>query len=265
MILFPQAKINLGLNVLSKRDDGYHEIETCMLAIPLNDVLEILPSDEFSFTSSGLEITGEIEQNLCVRAYELLREKHKIPPVYIHLRKNIPMGAGLGGGSADASYILIGLNQLFGLELSFTLLEEYAAMLGSDCPFFIKGGAQIAKGRGELLTPVDVSLRGKFLKLVNPDIHISTSEAYGNVVFGEAEPLAESLQCPIENWQKVLSNSFETCVFQRHPELESIKQDMLKEGALFSAMSGSGSTIFGIYDVRPEKSSIFASEWILDL
>jgi 4-diphosphocytidyl-2-C-methyl-D-erythritol kinase len=265
MILFPQAKINLGLNVLSKRSDGYHDIETCMFAVPLYDVLEILPSDKFSFVSSGLDIKGEVEDNLCVKAYALLREKHNIGPVYMHLRKNIPMGAGLGGGSSDASNVLVGLSQLFDLNLSVPLLEEYAAVLGSDCPFFIKGGAQIAKGRGEVLAPLDLSLKGKFVKLVNPGIHISTSEAYKNVLFGERCSLLESLQTPIGKWQKELINSFEDYVFEMYPEVASIKQNMLSEGALFSAMSGSGSTIFAIYDVEPEKTFEFLSEWVLKL
>ena len=255
MILFPPAKINLGLNVLSKRSDGFHEIETCMVEVSLRDVLEITHSDHFVFKGSGLEIDGNEEDNLCVRAFRLLENEHNLTPVYIHLKKIIPMGAGLGGGSADATFVLLGLNELFDLKLSDEQLEEYAAQLGSDCPFFVKGKTQLAKGRGEVLSSLPVDFSGKHLKLVHPGIHIGTAEAYSNIVFGEEESIMETLKRPIEEWKGTLNNSFEAHAFASHPILVEIKASLYNEGALYAAMSGSGSTLFAIFDKKPEGDS----------
>ena len=185
MILFPPAKINLGLNVLFKREDGYHELETVMLKTPLTDVLEIVPSDEFQFTQTGLTIPGDNLDNLCVQAFQLIQKEYKIPNVHIYLRKIIPMGAGLGGGSADASYVLSGLNTLFNLNISNSKLEELAATLGSDCPFFINPTPQIAKGRGEILSPIEINLKGYYIKLLNVGIHVGTKEAYAGIQFSD--------------------------------------------------------------------------------
>lgn len=252
MILFPPAKINLGLNVKHKRDDGYHEIETCMVPISLTDVLEILPSDQFLFTQTGITVAGEQEENLCVRAFRLLQSEFDLPNVYIHLRKNIPMGAGLGGGSADATYVLLGLNDLFSLGLSHAQLEQFAARLGSDCPFFVKNEAQIAKGRGELLEPCGIDLSGYYLYLINPGIHVGTAEAYAGITFSsENVPLAQRVTVPIEEWKTVLKNDFETQIFVRHPEIAQIKEALYEEGAIYAAMSGSGSSVFGIFKERP--------------
>lgn len=265
MILFPPAKVNLGLNVLSKRSDGYHMIETCMLQAPLCDVLEIQRSDTFHFKLTGIEIKGNHEDNLCVRAFRLLENEHNLTPVYIHLRKIIPMGAGLGGGSSDATYVLLGLNELFELNLSDEKLESYAAQLGSDCAFFVKGGSQLGSGRGEVLLPISIDLSGKFLKLINPEIHIGTSEAYSNVNFVESYSIADALKKPIAKWKDQLQNSFEGFAFKTHPVLSDIKNAMYKEGAVFASMSGSGSTLFGIYDEEPELTGDYESEWVFRL
>ena len=265
MILFPPAKINLGLNVKSKRSDGYHEIETCMVEVPFHDVLEILPSTKFKFISSGMEIKGNVDDNLCVKAYRLLESEHNLPPVYIHLRKNIPMGAGLGGGSSDATYVLKGLNELFDLELDKKELERYASVLGSDCAFFVKGGSQIAIGRGEVLSDSDVDLKGKYLKLINPEIHIGTAEAYSNVVLDKGSSVHSVLQEPIENWQSRLNNSFESYAFSEHPEIKSLKDELIEDGAIYVAMSGSGSSVFGIYESEPKHSANYTLEWIVKL
>ncbi len=264
MILFPPAKVNLGLNVLSKRSDGFHEIETCMLEVPLCDVLEIQRSEEFSFKSSGLTIDAKTENNLCVKAFRLLEIEHNLTPVYIHLRKNIPMGAGLGGGSSDATYVLLGLNELFDLKLSNEQLENYASQLGSDCPFFVHGKVQLARGRGEKLEPLNLDLSGKYLKLINPEIHIGTAEAYSNVKIGEGNSIEESLRSPIQCWKMTLNNSFESHAFEVYPELAKIKDDLYKEGAVYAAMSGSGSTVFGIYEEKPELSG-YGLEWVVGL
>ena len=252
MILFPPAKINLGLNVPFKREDGYHEIETCMYPIPFLDVLEILPAETFSFRQTGLVIPGNDADNLCVKAYNLMNAHYSIPPVYIHLRKEIPMGAGMGGGSADAAYVLKGLNEIFELEIAQEELELLAGELGSDCPFFIKNEAQIAKGRGEILSPCAVTLHGYFLKIINPGIHIGTKEAYAGIQFGTlTKSIKEIVEGPISDWKSLLKNDFETNCFKSHPSLEELKTALYKEGAIYAAMSGSGSTMFGIFKHEP--------------
>lgn len=255
MILFPPAKINLGLNVLFKREDGYHELETVMVKTPLTDVLEIVPSDEFQFTQTGLTIPGDNQDNLCVQAFQLIQKEYKIPNVHIYLRKIIPMGAGLGGGSADASYVLNGLNTLFNLNISNSKLEELAATLGSDCPFFINPTPQIAKGRGEILSPIEINLKGYYIKLLNVGIHVGTKEAYAGIEFSKNDrDLVGSLHKPISNWKEDVKNDFETTIFKLHPTLSGVKKEFYLEGAEYAAMSGSGSTIFGVFKNKPASS-----------
>jgi 4-diphosphocytidyl-2-C-methyl-D-erythritol kinase len=255
MILFPPAKINLGLRVLHKRSDGYHEIDSCMIAIPMYDVLELLPAEEFSFKQTGLTIDGDPEANLCVKAYRLMEKHFNVPPTMIHLRKEIPMGAGLGGGSADAAYVLRGLSELYSFECSDEFLCELAAQLGSDCPFFIIDQAQVAGGRGEVLKGIDLTLKGYFLKVVNPGIHVGTREAYAGIQFPrQPEKVEDVLALPIEEWKDSLINDFESSIFALHPELAEIKARLYAEGAVYAAMSGSGSTLFGIYRSCPKKS-----------
>lgn len=277
MILFPQAKINLGLNVLRKRADSYHEIETVMMPIPLTDVLEILPAKDFAFHQSGLEIEGTTSDNLVVRAYEVLKDAYKLPPVYIHLLKNIPMGAGLGGGSADATYTLIGLNKLFELGLSDDELRNYAAKLGSDCPFFVDDQPQLARGRGEILSPIHVDLKGFYIKLIHPELHIGTKEAYANVVPSTTltstssaqrsqqhqSSIEEIIRQPITNWKNELKNAFETSAFQLHPEIKQIKESLYAEGAIYASMTGSGSAVYGIFKEEPKGSNSCYFERIL--
>lgn len=248
MILFPPAKINLGLQILRKRDDGYHEIATCMVPFPLFDIIEILPAADFSFRSSGLVVDGDVDSNLCVKAFQLLKNRHQISNVYMHLRKQIPMGAGLGGGSSDAAYVLKGLNGLFALNLSLEQLESYAAELGSDCPFFIRNEAQIARGRGEVLSPINLTLKGKFLLVLNPQIHVGTKEAYAGVVPNENQVnLLELLALPLNEWQSKVINDFEEGIFQNHPLIGQLKEELIALGAEYAAMSGSGSSVFGIF------------------
>jgi 4-diphosphocytidyl-2-C-methyl-D-erythritol kinase len=263
MIFFPPAKINIGLKVLHKRSDGYHQLDTCMVPVPLHDVLEILPSKEFSFRQTGLTFDGANIDNLCIRAYKLLASAFDLPPVYMHLRKVIPMGAGLGGGSSDAAWVVKGLNILFELNLSTKQMEEYAVHLGSDCPFFIADLPQMAGGRGEQLSPTQVDLSGYFLKLVNPGLHIGTAEAYDGVEFSPDTPaLLELLQLPLDEWQGVIHNDFEKSVFQRFPEISDIKEQLYAEGAIFSLMSGSGSTVYGVYKEEPKRTFTGKSSWM---
>ena len=255
MILFPPAKINLGLNVLFKRDDAFHEIESCMLAIPFCDVLEIVPAKIFEFQQSGITIAGDSEDNLCVKAYRLMEKKYAIPPVSIYLRKIIPMGAGLGGGSADASYVVKGLVALFDLGISEDEQRELVAQLGSDCPFFISSQPQLATGRGEILQPIAVNLKNYYLKLINPGIHIGTKEAYDGIQFSDDfTSIATILAEPIDNWESHLKNDFERTAFINHPTLATIKATLYEEGALYAAMSGSGSTLFGIFEQEPTRT-----------
>ena len=259
MILFPPAKINLGLHILYKRKDGFHELETAMIPIPFTDILEILPAETFEFKQTGLPIPGMTENNLCVKAYLLMKERFKIPPVYIHLRKIIPMGGGLGGGSADAAYILTGINSLFNLNLSISTLEDLASQLGSDCPFFIQNTAQLAKGRGEILSKIPIHVEGYYLKLVNIGIHVGTKEAYDGAVFSSSpKSIREIINLPISQWKNELTNDFEKTVFSIHPELAKLKQALYDDGAIYAAMSGSGSTLFGIY--KNEPSSMFSKQ-----
>lgn len=254
MIIFPQAKINLGLHVLKKREDSYHEVETCMYSIPLFDILEILPADDFSFLQTGLAVDGDVESNLCVKAFRLIQNEFGIPNIYMHLRKQIPMGAGLGGGSSDAAHVINGLNQLFSLSITQSKKEELAAQLGSDCPFFIEGSPKLATGRGEKLEEIAVDLKGKYLQLIYPDIHVGTAEAYAGVNFYHGtNSVSDIIALPITEWQIQLENSFEKSIFLKHPIMLEIQKKLISNGACYAAMSGSGSTLFGIFENEPEK------------
>jgi 4-diphosphocytidyl-2-C-methyl-D-erythritol kinase len=249
MISFPNAKINLGLTILSRREDGYHEIESCFYPIDLNDSLEIIESTSFSFHSYGLQIPGNNNSNLCVKAYEILRQDFQIPPVAIHLLKKIPMGAGLGGGSADGAFTLTMLNELFDLNLTDTTLEEYALQLGSDCPFFMKNKPAIARGRGEQLQLVELDLTKYRIEIQNPGIHISTQEAYGGIKPQlQKQSISEIISQPIYCWKDKLFNDFERYVFQKYPQVSELKKTLYEQGAIYASMTGSGSTVFGIFE-----------------
>lgn len=255
MISFPNCKINLGLRILNKRDDGYHAIESILFPIPFNDILEIVKSDksnETIFTTSGLKIPGNKDENLCLKAYNLLKTEYELPPVHIHLHKIIPMGGGLGGGSANASFTLILLNDLFKLNLSKDKLSFFASQLGSDCPFFIFETPQYATGRGEILEPVDIDLQGYYLVLLNKGIHVGTQEAYRTVnPKNQYVSLKNIISLPIEKWEKFLINDFEESIFLNYPSLSSIKKYLYEQGAEYAAMTGSGSTMFGIFKKDP--------------
>jgi len=252
MILFPPAKVNLGLNILFKREDGYHEIESCMIPTPFTDILEITEADEFEFLQTGLAIPGNLETNLCVKAYQLIKQKFAIPNVRIHLRKQIPMGAGLGGGSADSAYVLKGLSDLFKLNVSISELENLSAQLGSDCAFFIQNKPQIARGRGEILSEINIDLKGKYLILLNPRIHIGTKEAYDGVQPRAAsKSIEEILLGSVDTWQSELLNQFEQSIFPKYPLIKELKDSLIQLGAVYASMSGSGSSVFGIYNEKP--------------
>jgi 4-diphosphocytidyl-2-C-methyl-D-erythritol kinase len=248
MVSFPSCKINLGLNVLRKRYDGYHDIDTCFFSVPYTDILEVIPSNEFSLTLSGRTIPGKEEENICVKAYRLMEEKFSLSPVNIHLHKNVPAGAGLGGGSADGAYTLRMLNEVFDLGLSKSDLAHYASALGSDCSFFVYDSPMLGKGRGELLTPVSLSLKGFYLILVNPGIHVSTAEAYSGIIpAAPAISISDIISRPVTEWRGELKNDFEESVFKKYPDIKNIKNEFYASGAVYASMSGSGSSVYGIF------------------
>lgn len=251
--MFPPCKINLGLYVGEKRADGYHELESIMYQLPLTDILEVIPAGEFSFRSSGLEIPGEEKHNLCVKAYELMKREYSIPPVAIHLHKQIPMGAGLGGGSADGTYTILLINRIFDLELTEERMRTLALELGSDCPLFVSKDVQLARGRGEVLNPLELSLDGYWVQLINTGIHISTGEAFGALsTRREAPDWKEVVNSPFSSWKKELENAFEVGAFQKHPVLAQVKKDLYASGASYVSMTGTGSTIYAIFEKEPE-------------
>lgn len=258
MVSFAPCKVNLGLHVVAKRTDGYHDIETCFFPVPWTDVLEIIPSKEFQFSTTGISIPGKEEDNLCIKAYRLLQDAYALPPVKIHLHKIIPMGAGLGGGSADGAYALRLLNSIFELKLPTEQLREYAARLGSDCAFFVGDQPMIGTGRGEILTPVSINLSGYFLVLVKPNVHVSTKDAYAGLSPKKpSRSIKEILERPIADWQRMLVNDFEPTVFQKFPEIEQIKKRLIELGALYASMSGSGATVFALF----EKPTLLRSQF----
>ncbi len=252
MILFPPCKINLGLAVKNKREDGYHNLETVMFQLPWCDILEVVKSEKFSFKSTGLLIAGDENNNLCIKTFNLIKQHYNISNVTINLHKIIPMGAGLGGGSADGTYTLIALNELFNLKLDANKLREYALTLGSDCPLFVENFTQFAEGRGEILTPIDLNLNGYYIHLINIGIHVSTKEAFENIKFNNDQiNISELIQTPVNQWKLLLKNDFEETVFKLYPKLLNLKNNMYQNNALYASMTGSGSTIFGIYSNKP--------------
>jgi 4-diphosphocytidyl-2-C-methyl-D-erythritol kinase len=255
MIVFPNCKINLGLHILWRRQDGFHEIKSLLYPLSLSDCLEIIPSSggRTEFSSSGIRIPGNGEKNLCQKAWDIVSADYNIPAVKIHLHKNTPIGAGLGGGSADAAYTLKLLNDLFSLSISKQQLLSMASDLGSDCAFFINNTPAIATGRGEILSVNPLSLKDYYLVLVVPPIHISTKEAYQNITPGlPAKDLDEILCLPIKKWRDRLVNDFEKGIFSKYPLLPSIKDLLYDKGALYASMSGSGSTVFGLFSNKPD-------------
>ena len=262
MIAFPNAKINLGLNIVAKRPDGYHNIETVFYPIPLSDALEIVPAKEQkrNFIQTGIAIDGNPEGNLVIKAYNLLKENFYIPEIDIYLHKKIPFGAGLGGGSADAACMLKLLNDFAQLNLTINDLEEYAVRLGADCPFFIQNKPVFAEGIGNRFTPVDISLKGYYLLLIKPDIHVSTQEAYANVKpQTPKKSIREIIQMPVAAWKEYLMNDFEISVLKKHPEIEIIKNKLYEQGAIYASMSGSGSSVFGIFEKSVENWTDYQS------
>jgi 4-diphosphocytidyl-2-C-methyl-D-erythritol kinase len=253
MLLFPNCKINLGLNILSKREDGFHDIATVFYPVPVTDAIEIIStsanSPSINFTSSGIAIDGKAEDNICIKAYHLLQKDFPdLPAITMHLHKSIPLGAGLGGGSADGAVTLQLLNKKFNLHISNESLIKYALQLGSDCPFFIINKPCFATGRGEILKDILLDLSAYQIMVINPGIHINTGWAFSQIKPAFPTRSIESIiREPITNWRSDLVNDFENPVFEKYPAVKVIKEILYQNGAVYAAMSGSGSSVFGIF------------------
>lgn len=252
MVVFPNAKINLGLNVVERRADGYHNLETVFFPVALSDVLEVLPGTNTQLEISGIRVDGRLESNLVYRAWELLNKDFRIPPVKIFLHKVIPMGAGLGGGSSDGAFMLKLLNRMFELKLDSVRLKGYAVRLGADCPFFVDNMPAFATGIGDTLTPVGMDLSSYRLVIVKPPVAVNTGMAYKSIVpLIPAKSVTEIVSQPVETWRGELSNDFEKPVFEMFPEIMDVRDKLYEKGAVYAAMSGSGSAVFGLFGELP--------------
>jgi 4-diphosphocytidyl-2-C-methyl-D-erythritol kinase len=253
LILFPNCKINLGLHILKKREDGFHDLETIFYPIPLLDGLEIIqhpaPVTSIEFSSSGLIVEGDPSDNICVKAYLLLKKDFpQLPAVKMHLHKTIPMGAGLGGGSADGAFALVLLNRKFNLGLDEQSLLGYALQLGSDCPFFIRNTPCFATGRGENMESISLDLSSYTFVVVNPNIHVNTGWAFSQLIPSAERPsLVEIIRQPVETWKGILKNDFEEPITRHHPEISACKDQLYRRGAIYASMTGSGATVYGIF------------------
>lgn len=249
MICFPNAKINLGLQIIGKRNDGYHEIASCLYPIALTDALEFHEAMSFEFKQSGTALDNSPQDNIIVKTYEFLKRKQpQIPPLYIHLLKKIPFGAGLGGGSADAAFFMREVLAYFNIDIPMAVQEEWIAEIGSDCAFFIQNRPALATGRGEILTPVEIDLSSFNIQLIAPNIHISTARAYAGLEIRKHQySLKDVLNTDVAEWKNVLSNDFEHHIFQQEPKLAEIKDQLYAGGALYASLSGSGSSMYGIF------------------
>ncbi|MCQ2076221.1 MAG: 4-(cytidine 5'-diphospho)-2-C-methyl-D-erythritol kinase [Bacteroidaceae bacterium] len=264
MIVYPNAKINIGLNVTERRPDGYHNLETIFYPIELLDVIEITDSQQFSIKVTGTVLDNTPEDNLVTKAYRLLEREYDLPPVCIHLHKHIPTGAGLGGGSSDAAFTLKALNTKYQLGLDIVSLEKYASQLGADCAFFINNQPVLATGIGNIFSPISLSLKGKTIILIKPDVFVSTADAYRHVIPKMPEvSLAELVKKPLKDWKDCVENDFERSVFLKYPEIAAIKDLLYDIGAEYASMSGSGSAVYGIFDSPIENiDEIFAGYFV---
>jgi 4-diphosphocytidyl-2-C-methyl-D-erythritol kinase len=263
MIVFPCAKINIGLNIISRRLDGYHNIETVFYPVKIYDALEAMPSNDLNFESSGLGIPGRMEDNLCVKAYHLIGQDYDLPPVNIHLHKHVPIGAGLGGGSANAAFFIRLLDQQFNLGLTTDQQLDYARQLGADCAFFIESKPVFAFDKGDQFELVNLDLSSYSVALVMPPAHVSTSEAYRGVKPAPVQrSLKELVVLPIEQWKNHIKNDFEESVFKNHAVIRGVKAALYEAGASYASMSGSGASVFGIFKQKPDLSHLQTSNQV---
>lgn len=264
MLDFPNAKINLGLFITSKRPDGFHDLVSCFYPVKWCDALEILPAPENKFDVTGLPVPGDPGSNLCLKAYQLLQKDHKLPPVHMHLHKIIPMGAGLGGGSADAAFALKLLNKIFELKLNTGELQDYARQLGSDCAFFIENKPVLAVGKGDVFESVELDLSGFSCVVVYPGLHITTAEAYSKV--SPQKPsvdIKEILKDDVGAWKASLYNDFERSLFPNYPELSALKDNLYEAGAAYASMTGSGSAVYGLFKGEVPANLVFPGHYLV--
>ncbi len=269
MVLFPNCKINLGLNIIRKREDGYHDLETALYPLPLKDAVEVIKPSSLNNQSSvqlscsGLNVEGKNEENLCIKAWDLLKKHYPhLPSVQMHLHKMIPLGAGLGGGSSDGAFILKLVNQKFQLNLTQEQLINYALQLGSDCPFFIINKPCLATGRGEILNLINLDLSNYVFAIINPGIHINTQWAYSKIKpVQPSTSLRDIIQQPVSSWKNKLMNQFEFAIAAEYPVIQDVKNELYKKGASYASMTGSGSTVYGIFERFPPPFN-FDSSWI---
>jgi 4-diphosphocytidyl-2-C-methyl-D-erythritol kinase len=257
MVSFPNAKINLGLNIVEKRSDGFHNLETVFVPVEIQDALEIVVDEhqqsDFEFTSTGLKIDGDISCNLCIRAYKLLKKNHALPPIKMHLHKAIPMGAGLGGGSSDGAFALKLMNDKFSLNISNQHLLDYALQLGSDCPFYILNKTCFATSRGEILNEIKLDLSAYHILIINPCVHIATAWAFSQIhPYLPTKSIQKIIQQPVSTWENELVNDFELSVQQKHPIIKNIKDTLYHFGAVYASLTGTGSTLFGIFSKQTD-------------
>lgn len=265
MIAFPNCKINFGLHITAQRNDGYHDLETVFYPLQLKDAVEIIQSEKTELSISGLAIHGDAGENLCLKAYHLLKKDFpELPPVKIHLYKTIPLGAGLGGGSADGAFMLKLVNDKFNLQLFDATLINYAKQLGSDCPFFILNKPCYATGRGEILEEINLNLKEYKIVLIYPDIQINTGWAFSNIKPGApTKSIKEIIEQPVLTWKEELKNDFEVPVFSKYPEIKNIKDCLYNAGAVYSSMSGSGSAVFGIFNSEKKIPLLFPENYFV--
>lgn len=268
MVTFPNCKINLGLNIVKKREDGFHDIETVFFPLPFYDVLEIITSEnKTEFTNTGIS-GGEINNNLCLKAYQLLKKDFQdLPEIKMQLHKTIPAGAGLGGGSADAAFTLSLLNKKYNLNIPLQQLLVYALQLGSDCPFFLINKPVVASGRGEILEEINCSLSEYKILIINPGIHISTRELFQQISPSiPKKNIRQIIKQPVDTWKNDLVNDFQETVFKNHPEIKNIKEELYQYNAVYASMSGTGSTVFGIFNsnekIKFNPAKGYLSKWI---
>jgi 4-diphosphocytidyl-2-C-methyl-D-erythritol kinase len=269
MIIFPNAKINLGLRIVEKRPDGFHDLESVFYPAGLCDALEVVESEKegkggISLTVSGLTVPGSVNENICVKAYELLRKDHFIPSIKVHLHKVIPTGAGLGGGSSDAVAFIKLLDKKFELNLSWGEMHHYAKQLGSDCSFFVGNQPSFAIGKGDDVEKINLDLSGYFLVIIHPGVHVSTAEAFAGIVPAKPDRILKEdiLKVPVKEWKNVLKNDFEVTIFKKYPAVAEIKEKLYAQGAIYASMSGSGSAVFGLFENEVDLKKEFPGYFI---
>jgi 4-diphosphocytidyl-2-C-methyl-D-erythritol kinase len=271
MLTFPNAKINIGLNIVEKRPDGFHNIQSVFYPIALKDVLEVIENKEpgaerITFTSSGIAIPGDSRDNLCCFVYHLVAADYPLPNVKAHLHKHIPIGAGLGGGSADAAFFIRLLNEKFELGISWGEMHHYARQLGSDCSFFVSNRPAFAEEKGDQYESILLDLKGYFLVLVYPNIHVNTAKAYSGVKPKMPERSLEDdiLNLPVAEWKNCIHNDFEDSIFPQFPEIRKIKEELYAKGAVYASMSGSGSSVYGFFSEAPQLSEVFPGCFVFE-